>query len=108
MLAKGECAQCVDRCGQHVPLMFVIDRPPHLGAELDGKELIPEERMSLMRNTGLEDSKRVFQLPYALAHLGYLAMKLVCVGENESTNPAQTRQEALAIAGTTSPPIEPF
>ena len=76
MLAKGECAQCINRCRQHISLMFVIDRPPHLGAELDREELIPEERMSLMRNTGLEDSKRVFQLPYALAHLRDLPMEL--------------------------------
>lgn len=88
--------------------MFLVDRSSYLRAKLDTEEFIAEERVSFMGDSCLEYSEGIFELSYALAHLGYLAMKLVCVGENESTNPAQTRQEALAIAGTTSPPIEPF
>ena len=64
-------------------MMLIIDCSPHFRAELDGEQLVAEQRMSLMRNTGLEDSKRVFQLADALAHFGDLPMQLVRVREDE-------------------------
>ena len=56
-----------------------------------------------MRNTGLEDSKRVFQLADALAHFGDLPMQLVRVREDESSVPSTvsvsplTRGTQLAV-----------
>lgn len=64
--------------------MLLVYRSPHLGAELDGEEFISEEGMSFVGYTSLEDSKRIFQLSYSLAHFGYLSMQLVCVREDES------------------------
>ena len=64
-------------------MMLIIDCSPHFRAKLDGEQLVAEQRMSLMRDTGLEDSKRVFQLADALTHFGDLPMHLVRVREDE-------------------------
>ena len=63
--------------------MLIIDCSPHFRAKLDREQFVAEQRMSLMRDTGLEDGKRVFQLAYALAHLGDLPMQLLRVREDE-------------------------
>ena len=64
-------------------MMLIVDCSPHFRAKLDREQLVAEQGMSLMRDTGLEDGKRVFQLAYALAHLRDLPMKLLRVREDE-------------------------
>lgn len=84
--------------------MLLVDRPPHLGAELDGEELISEEGMSFVGYTSLEDSKGIFQLSYSLAHLGYLSMQLVGIREDESAKAKNGESEIWRAADQVGTP----
>lgn len=83
MFADRKRTKRIDIARKDIPVVLLVDRPPHLRAKLDRKQLVPEERVTLMRDAGLEDCKRVFELPDALAHLGDLAMQLLRVREDE-------------------------
>ena len=83
MFADRERTKRIDIARKDIPIVLLVDRPPHLRAKLDREQLVPEERVTLMRDAGLEDCKRVFELPDALAHLRDLAMQLLRVREDE-------------------------